>query len=45
MILIEISPPLNMRHEQIWHEVLHMHEIPRPTAPKSHVIGLKHRRW
>lgn len=33
------------RHKQIWHEVLHMHEISLLPTPKSDIMEPKSSRW
>lgn len=42
---MESFTPPNTRHEEIWHKVLHLHDIPTPSAPKVYVIGLDPGRW
>lgn len=31
--------PLKTRHEQIWKEVLQLHDVHTPSAPKADVMG------
>lgn len=37
--------PQNSRPEQIWCEVLHLHNIPKPPSPKANVLRHEPRRW
>lgn len=42
---IESFTPLNTCREEIWHKVLHMHNLQMPTTPEEEVMGSELRRW
>lgn len=42
---VESFTPLNTRREQIWHEIIHLHNIHMPLAPKTDMMGPKPCIW